>query len=94
MVAGPLSVSVAAGPFNGYHGGIMTGATCNNTDVDHAVLLVGYGVDPATKMQYWKIKNSWGPKFGEGGYVRIEAFKKCLGICGACQAYIGKPPSA
>lgn len=26
---GPLSVSVAAGPFNGYKGGIMTGATCN-----------------------------------------------------------------
>ena len=34
---GPLSVSVAAGPFNGYKGGIITGATCNNTHVDHAV---------------------------------------------------------
>ena len=34
---GPLSVSVAAGPFNGYKGGIITGPTCNNTHVDHAV---------------------------------------------------------
>lgn len=88
---GPVSVSVAAGPFNGYKGGIMAGATCNNTQVDHAVLLVGYGVENGIK--YWKIKNSWGPAFGEGGYVRLTAFEKCLGICGACQAYIGKPPS-
>ena len=88
---GPLSVSVAAGPFNAYHGGVMTGQTCNTTAVDHAVLLVGYGVDVKTKLQYWKLKNSWGPAFGEGGYVRIEAFKACLGIRGACQSYIGKP---
>ena len=34
---GPLSVSVAAGPLNGYKGGIITGATCHDTHVDHAV---------------------------------------------------------
>ena len=87
---GPLSVSVAAGPFNGYKGGIISGQGCNTTAVDHAVLLVGYGEENGT--QYWKLKNSWGPAFGEGGYVRIEHGIKCLGLRGACQAYIGSPP--
>lgn len=52
---GPLSISVAAGPLNGYKGGIITGATCNTTSVDHAVLIVGYGEDSGTR--YWKMKN-------------------------------------
>ena len=54
---GPLSVSVAAGPFNGYRGGyIMNGSTCNTTAVDHAVLLVAHGHDSASGMDYWTIK--------------------------------------
>ena len=50
---GPLSVSVAAGAFNGYKGGIISGQACNTTRVDHAVLLVGYGTDAATGTNYW-----------------------------------------
>ena len=91
---GPLSVSVDAS-FGGYTGGVLSGAGCNHTRVDHAVLLVGYGVDTSTVpwLPYWKVRNSWGPAFGEGGYVRIQAGVKCLGLRGACQAYIGQPPS-
>jgi cathepsin F len=89
---GPLSVSVAAGPFNAYAGGIIAGGACNTTAVDHAVLLVGYGEENGTA--YWTLKNSWGPAFGEGGYVRIEHGVSCLGLRGACQAYIGAPPSS
>lgn len=91
---GPLSVSVAAGPFSGYKGGIITGATCNTTQVDHAVLLVGYGRDNQTNTEYWKVKNSWGPAFGEGGYVRLQFGVHCLGLRGVCQSYIGKPPQS
>lgn len=95
---GPLSISVDAGPFNGYKGGIITAnETCSKQGVDHAVLIVGYGVDNGTK--YWKIKNSWGPAFGEGGYIRLlyNAFGEnsthgCLGLLGACQSYVGPPP--
>lgn len=92
IAKGPLSVSIAAGKLNGYKGGVIT--NCNDTQVDHAVLLVGYGVDESSGIAYWKLRNSWGPAFGEGGYVRIQHGVKCLGLRGACQAYIGSPPTA
>merc|ERR1719331_1665639 len=36
--------------------------------VDHAVLLVGYGVDG---VPYWTMQNSWGDDWGEDGYFRM-----------------------
>lgn len=38
---------------------------------NHAVLLVGYGVD-AEAGPYWTVKNSWGSAWGEQGYFRIR----------------------
>jgi len=38
--------------------------------VDHAVLLVGWGVENGQK--YWKVQNSWGPDWGEDGFFRIS----------------------
>jgi len=93
---GPLSVSIAAGYFSGYKGGIIN---CTATGIDHAVTLVGYGVDNSSAAhkkwgadtRYWKLKNSWGPAFGEGGYFRFKFGNTCMR--GACKAYVGKPPS-
>ena len=83
---GPVSVSICAGPLNGYREGIIN---CSGTGIDHAVTLVGYGEENGTA--YWKLKNSWGPAFGEGGYVRFRYGNECLR--GPCQAFIGQPPS-
>ena len=39
-------------------------------DVDHAIQLVGYG-KTSNGTHYWLVRNSWGPKWGEDGYIRI-----------------------
>lgn len=38
--------------------------------VDHAVLLVGWGMDQ-DGTRYWRIQNSWGSEWGEAGFFRI-----------------------
>lgn len=68
---GPLLVMVDASGANWqtYSSGVMT---CQpTTALNHGVLVVGYGTDPKTNTQYWKIKNSWSPVWGESGYLKL-----------------------
>ena len=67
----PISVGILSAGLAGYRGGIISGH-CAAT-VDHAVLVVGYGVDTSASepRPYWKVKNSYGTSFGEGGYFRL-----------------------
>ena len=43
-----------------------------STIVNHAVTLVGWNDDLGTDNGYWILKNSWGPTWGEAGYMRIR----------------------
>ncbi|XP_027901701.1 zingipain-2-like isoform X1 [Vigna unguiculata] len=78
----PVSVAIEAygKEFQLYESGIFTG-TCG-TLIDHGVAAVGYGTENGT--DYWIVKNSWGNKWGEEGYVRIERNIKedSAGKCG------------
>jgi len=66
----PVSVAIEAdqSSFQFYSSGVMT-SECG-TQLDHGVLVVGYGTDSGT--DYWKIKNSWGPTWGVDGFIKIE----------------------
>jgi KDEL-tailed cysteine endopeptidase len=67
---GPVSSAIQADQpdMQFYVSGIITGAFCQ-VDLNHAVVVVGYGQD--SEHEYWKIKNSWGTKWGEEGYARL-----------------------
>jgi len=71
----PVAVSVAASNWATYGGGVFNYTECD-TIINHAVLLVGYGVDPAAG-PYWKIQNSWGPDWGENGFMRLQRSTDC-----------------
>jgi len=66
---GPVSVAIEADStaFQFYNGGVMDGSC--GTNLDHGVLLVGFGKDGSS--DYWKVKNSWGADWGEQGYIRM-----------------------
>lgn len=65
----PVSIGMSAfcGSFMLYKGGIIT-KSCGSV-LNHAVLIVGYG--STNGQDFWIIKNSWGPSWGEQGYFRI-----------------------
>ncbi|KAE9604619.1 hypothetical protein Lal_00010901 [Lupinus albus] len=76
-VATHISVN---GDWSAYKEGVFTGPC--GTNLIHAVTIVGYG---ATKegIRYWVIKNSWGPNWGEGGFMRIQrGISDKRGLCG------------
>ena len=87
----PISVSLHSANygFQFYSGGFIDPETAgcdNNGGIDHAVLLVGYGVDEDTGREYWIVKNSWGEGWGEQGFFRLY-MKKANGDSysyGAC----------
>ena len=91
---GPLSIGVDATAWQMYTGGIMT--NCLGLRVDHGVLIVG--LDDSFNPPYWIVKNSWGPIWGEQGYIRVQkGTDQCLITSmpsSAKVASVGPTPSA
>lgn len=84
--AGPTAISVAAGGLGWqfYTSGVFTGGLFGcGFQVDHAVQLVGYGVD--NSVMYWLVRNSWGSGWGESGYIRIKRFGEGKEPCGQAE---------
>jgi len=81
LMKGPVSVAIEADKlaFQMYHSGVIKGKSCG-TNLDHGVLAVGYGTEDG--IDYYLVKNSWGPTWGDKGFVKIAAEASGHGTCG------------
>eukprot|EP00931_Biecheleriopsis_adriatica_P025261 TRINITY_DN15558_c0_g1_i1.p1 TRINITY_DN15558_c0_g1~~TRINITY_DN15558_c0_g1_i1.p1 ORF type:complete len:470 (+),score=73.52 TRINITY_DN15558_c0_g1_i1:53-1462(+) len=91
VTLGPVIVGVDAHKhWDYYMGGIFDACSKTKAQVDHDVLLIGYGEDGGT--EYWLIQNSWDTDWGEKGLMRIRRHRRepCMAehggedACGTC----------
>ncbi len=71
-----VAVGINAAYMQTYIAGVSCPIVCNKHNLDHGVLLVGYGKHGFAPLRlsykpYWIIKNSWGPMWGDHGYYKI-----------------------
>jgi len=77
LAKGPVSIAIQADQrsFQSYSSGILTSGC--GTQLDHAVLAVGYGTEDG--VEYWRVKNSWGASWGAAGFIRLGT---ATNVCG------------
>jgi len=68
---GPVSVAIdaSASTFRRYRQGVHYSRSCSSTRLNHAVLAVGFGSEGGR--DYYLVKNSWGTRWGAGGYIKM-----------------------
>ena len=74
------SVGVNANSWFSYSSGIITDDTFNPKRqwLNHGVGLIGWGTEDG--IDYFLLKNSWGERWGEGGYLRVGVNDQS-GVC-------------
>lgn len=86
---GPVVIGLQATSYwQQYTGGILAQG-CEQASANHAVAIVGFGSEGGT--DYWIIRNSWGAKWGEDGYIRLARnAANCNGVVShVTSAYYG-----
>ena len=49
-------------------------------NLNHSVVILGWGVDPVNDTKYWIVRNSYGEKWGQNGDFMIRRGKDDMGI--------------
>ncbi|KAF8796168.1 Cathepsin L-like like protein [Argiope bruennichi] len=56
-----------------FEDGVYDESECSSEQLDHGVLVVGYGTEDGS--DYWLVKNSWGTTWGIKGYIKMARNK-------------------
>lgn len=77
---GPIigHIAISNEEFLRYSSGIFIQNNCTALDINHAMLLVGYGEENGIK--YWIAQNSYGEAWGESGFIKVATTRE--GHCG------------
>ncbi|ENN80696.1 hypothetical protein HUJ04_011681 [Dendroctonus ponderosae] len=75
---GPISVAMDANYIDSYASGVFSSRLCSSDDLNHGVLVVGYGSENG--VNYWLVKNSWAEDWGESGYLKLLRGQNECGI--------------
>lgn len=88
--AQPIAVAIDAShqSFQFYKSGVYDEkdccTNCQMSDLDHGVLVVGYGTENGK--DYWLVKNSWNTSWGDKGYIKMR--RNDSGRCGVPTAAV------
>jgi len=92
---GPVSIALDASMLQDYYSGIIDpffpNWECNPNQLDHALLIVGWGQEPDwidEMTPYWIVKNSWGSDWGDAGYFKIARNYNMCGLANAVSSAI------
>ena len=95
-----IAVYASAKAFGLYKSGVIQRSQCLGGVQNHAVTVVGYklvgsgladaddeaDLDLGNKeANYWLVQNSWGPSWGDNGFVRLNIDNGGKGVCGMNQ---------
>jgi hypothetical protein len=72
-------VSASHPVFQFYSSGVFDHPLTSDCALNHVVLIVGYGTSDAG-IAYWKVRNSWGERWGLGGYMLLRRNVNMAGI--------------
>ncbi|KIZ04807.1 cathepsin X [Monoraphidium neglectum] len=62
----------AADAARGVRAPLLARARRCDTEIDHDVEVVGWGVDDQSGLKYWLVRNSWGTYWGELGFFKVQ----------------------
>jgi C1A family cysteine protease len=80
-----IATAIDAGYMPFYKSGVYDYPHCSDS-INHAVSIVGYGTDWGNGKPYWLVRNTFGPEWGEEGYIRMDrTIQPNSGICGLCK---------
>lgn len=87
---GPVACGIYAyGVLDDFEGGKIFPKPSSQGEINHSISIVGYGVKDGKK--FWKIRNSWGDFWADGGFFLLERGTGALSIetnCGTAEVVL------